>query len=112
MASLAFPTISKKTTLSDGTVYGYVRVTARDGKPTLLFLHGYPSSSYDWRPQIEYFSKQGFGLVVPDLLGYGDTSKPTDVKAYTMGKIGKQVAELLDQESLSKVVGIGHDWYH
>lgn len=111
MASLIFPSIAKKATLRDGTTYGYVRVAAREGKPTVLFLHGYPSSSYDWRYQIDHFSKRGYGLLVPDLLGYGDTDKPEALEAYTMRNMGRQVVELLDHEKLETVVGVAHDWY-
>lgn len=111
MASLAFPSMTKNINLRDGTTYGYVRVAATADKPTLLFLHGYPSSSYDWHYQIDHFSRAGYGLVVPDLLGYGDTSKPDALEAYSMRNIGRQIIEVLDHEGLSKVIGVAHDWY-
>jgi hypothetical protein len=111
MASVAFPSIAKKAQLSDGTTYGYVHVPAKDSKPTLLFLHGCPSASYDWRVQIEHLPKLGYGLVVPDLLGYGDTDKPTEVEKYQLKYICPQVMELLDIEGLKTVIGVAHDWY-
>lgn len=110
MTSLCFPSISQKTTLTDGTRYGYVKIPAKSGKPTLLFLQGYPSAAYDWRHQIDHFSKAGYGLIAPDLLGYGDTDKPTDPRAYAMKTMARQVVEIFDEEKLEKVVGIAHDW--
>ena len=84
MASIAFPALAKKTTLSDGTTYGYVAsAPASPDKPTLLLLHGYPSSSFDWRHQIASLPKAGFGVIVPDLLGYGDTDSQLKWKLIT-----------------------------
>ena len=113
MASLAFPQLAKKATLSDGTTYGYVYSPAKDSKPTFLFLHGAPSSSYIWRNQIERLPKLGYGVLAPDLLGYGDTDKPRDYEAYQLTKyIVPQVAELTTKVvGSTKVIGVGHDWY-
>nr|POE93178.1 isoform 2 of bifunctional epoxide hydrolase 2 [Quercus suber] len=111
MASLAFPKLAKTATLSDGTVYGYVAVAASSSqKPTFLLLHGYPSSSYDWRYQIASLSAAGFGVIVPDLLGYGDTDAPDDVGAYRMKIMSKHMADILDQEGIPRCIAVGHDW--
>lgn len=111
MASLAFPSIAKKATLSDGTTYGYVAVAPTDPKkPTFLLLHGYPSSSYDWRNQIQSLPAAGFGVIVPDLLGYGDTDAPADVYAYRMKTMAQHIAEILDRESISRCFAVSHDW--
>src|SRR5690349_5424512 len=44
------------------------RLGAGDG-PSLLLLHGYPSSSFDWRHAFEMLP--GRHLIVFDFLGYG-----------------------------------------
>ena len=112
MASIAFPTLAKKRTLSDGVTYGWVAVApSSPSKPTFLFLHGYPSSSFDWRKQIESLPKLGFGLIVPDLLGYGDTDKPVELEAYNLKTMSRQVAEILTIEGVSKCFMVSHDWY-
>lgn len=112
MASIAFPSLAKKRCLSDGTTYGYVASapTAPD-KPTFLLLHGYPSSSYDWRHQIASLSGSGFGVIAPDLLGYGDTDSPSDVGAYRMKSMAGHIAEILDNEDVSRCVAVSHDWF-
>lgn len=112
MASLAFPLFAKKATLTDGTTYGYVAIApAQSGKPTFLFLHGYPSSSYDWRHQITDLSAAGYGVIAPDLLGYGDTDKPADLKAYRMKSMSHHMREILDLESVTRCIVVSHDWY-
>ncbi|KAJ5263144.1 epoxide hydrolase [Penicillium angulare] len=60
MASLAFPSLAKRATLSDGTSYGYVaHPSSKADAITFLLLHGYPSSCYDWRHQIKSLSAAG-----------------------------------------------------
>src|SRR3954453_23626130 len=46
------------------------------GRAPLLFLHGYPSSSYDWRHAFDQLD--GHRLIVFDFLGYGLSDKPRD----------------------------------
>jgi pimeloyl-ACP methyl ester carboxylesterase len=54
----------------------FVRRAAGDGPP-LLLLHGYPSSSYDWRFVIDRLA--GRDVTTFDFLGYGLSDKPRDV---------------------------------
>ncbi|KAE8383449.1 putative epoxide hydrolase [Aspergillus bertholletiae] len=111
MASTAFPLLAKKVQLSDGTTYGYVAVPpSTPDQVSFLLLHGYPSSSYDWRHQITGLQKAGYGVIAPDLLGYGDTDKPTDINAYRKKAMCEHLIEILDQEGVSKIVVVGHDW--
>ncbi|KAF5372218.1 hypothetical protein D9758_004931 [Tetrapyrgos nigripes] len=96
--------------VSRGLNYHYYAVPADTGKPTLLFLHGFPSTSYDWRHQVAFFQEKGYGLLVPDMLGYGGTSKPLDPQLYVSSLITKDIIDILDAESIEQVVVIGHDW--
>lgn len=101
----------KDVTTSRGLNYHYYFAAARDSKPSLLFLHGFPSTSYDWRHQVAFFEAKGYGIVVPDLLGYGGTSKPDDAADYKASLVVKDVVDILDAEKIDKVVSIAHDWY-
>lgn len=110
MATLAFPEISKVVTLPSGVTYNYVCIAASSTKPTILFMHGFPSSSYDWRHQITHFSQLGYGVLAPDLLGYGGTDKPTALMDYRGKKMASEMKELLVYENIIKVHGVSHDW--
>lgn len=48
--------------------------------------------------------------MVPDLLGYGKSSKPDDVEQYRLKPMSDEVIELLDHLMLDTVVGVGHDF--
>lgn len=79
--------------------------------PVLLFLHGFPTSSFIWKHQIKYFQERRFSVIVPDLLGFGGTSKPKEVGAYRTSLICQDLIELLDAENVhdNQVIAIGHD---
>ena len=103
--------LPSKFTTSRKLTYNYIHIPPSQNGNYLLFLHGFPSSSHDWRLQIAYFSKKGYGIVAPDCLGYGGTSKPLDMQAYKGKPMSDDIAEILKHEKIEKVIGIGHDWY-
>ncbi|KAK1584853.1 uncharacterized protein LY79DRAFT_636085 [Colletotrichum navitas] len=65
---------SKTLEVSPGITYRYFYSrAARADLPTILFLHGFPSTAADFRPQLEHFAARGCGeLEVPVLIvGFG-----------------------------------------
>ena len=95
---------------SRGLTYHCLSLPAVDNKPTLLFVHGFPSTSYDWYHQINYFSERGFGVVAPDMLGYGGSSKPTDTSLFLHTAIAQDLLDILDAEKVQNAIAVGHDW--
>ncbi|KAF7969817.1 hypothetical protein HWV62_25942 [Athelia sp. TMB] len=96
--------------VSRGLTYHYYFSPATGTKPTIVFLHGFPSTSHDWRHQASFFSAKGYGVLVPDMLGYGGTAKPEDPAAYVQSLIVRDVVDILDAEGVQKFISIGHDW--
>ncbi|KAH7014405.1 Alpha/Beta hydrolase protein [Microdochium trichocladiopsis] len=117
-ATLALST--KEFTTSDGTRYTYdhsAAATVDDGatnttKPTFLFFHGFPSSRHDWAAQVEALTAAGYGVIAPDLLGFGETDKPDpeNLALYSWRRQSGHIGELLDAEAVDTVIGVGHDW--
>ncbi|KAK8078343.1 epoxide hydrolase [Apiospora saccharicola] len=97
-------------TVSRGHTYSFVHIEAAEAKSTLLLLHGWPSHIDDWIYQIRHFQSQGYGLVVPDMLGYGGSSSPSETSEYRLKPLSQDIAELLDHVGVWQVVGVGHDW--
>jgi len=61
----------------------FYREAGDPGKPTLLLLHGFPTSSFMFRNLIPLLSER-FHLIAPDLPGFGLTQSPSrDRFAYT-----------------------------
>ncbi|KAJ6493062.1 alpha/beta-hydrolase [Mycena sanguinolenta] len=100
----------KKTKTKRGFTYSYYFSAPASGKPVLFFSHGFPSASFLWRKQIAFFQPLGYGLIVPDHLGYGGTDKPTDPKLYVGRGLVEDMGDILDAEAVATVVAVGHDW--
>ncbi|OTB02000.1 hypothetical protein M426DRAFT_323078 [Hypoxylon sp. CI-4A] len=93
---------------SRGFTYSYYISNPASSKPTLLFHHGFPDDALIWKGVAQRLTK--YRLVVPNLLGYSGTSKPTDPAAYSTASIARDIVDILDAEEIDKVISIGHDW--
>ncbi|EKM56416.1 uncharacterized protein PHACADRAFT_91351 [Phanerochaete carnosa HHB-10118-sp] len=100
----------KDVVTSRGLTYSYYFSPAQPSKPTLLFCHGFPCTSYDWRHIAPRLKDKGYGVLALDMLGYGGTDKPTDPAAYVPSLISKDIIDIMDAEKLDKVIAIGNDW--
>lgn len=105
------PSTYKNLTTSRGLTYYYFYSAPKDGKPTILCLHGFPSTSFEWRYVCKFLGELGYGLIVPDLLGYGRTDKPTNPETYRMKYMVADVVEIVDGEKAETVVVLSHDWH-
>ncbi|KAK3073226.1 hypothetical protein LTR53_005373 [Teratosphaeriaceae sp. CCFEE 6253] len=88
----------------------YVSATGTASKPALLLLHGWPDSALLWQYVLPYLAYLKLKIIVPDLLGYGGTSKPTRPELYDYRLMAQDILEILDTESVDKVIPVGHDF--
>ncbi|CAM2070757.1 Alpha/beta fold hydrolase [Sulfidibacter corallicola] len=79
------------------------------GEPVLL-LHGFPDSHRLWRHQVPFLLERGFRVIAPDLRGFGASSRPEGVGAYSLHHIVSDLVSLLQDMSLSRVHLVGHDF--
>ncbi|KAG8826983.1 hypothetical protein FRC19_006221 [Serendipita sp. 401] len=101
------------TTLPNGRTYHFVDeppVSGATPRATLFCFHGFPDQWYGWKHQIVAWSNAGYRVIVPHMLGYGSTDKPSDPSAYSTKNLTNDLALLLDALQLPQVVVIGHDW--
>jgi pimeloyl-ACP methyl ester carboxylesterase len=83
---------------------------AVDGEgPLVVFLHGFPESSWSWRHQMAALAPR-FRVVAPDMRGYGDSDKPDGVKAYDLKELVADVEGLIRAFDEKWAVVVGHDW--
>ncbi|KAH8101073.1 epoxide hydrolase [Cristinia sonorae] len=104
------PSSYKDVVNTRGFKYHYYHVPARDQHPTIVFVHGFPNTSRDWRRVIPFFEQKGYGIIAPDMLGYRGTDKPTDYNAYQFSLLTKDIVDILDVEGVKQAVAVGHDW--
>jgi pimeloyl-ACP methyl ester carboxylesterase len=81
----------------------YREAGARD-RPTLLLLHGYPSSSHTYRELIPLLSGR-YHVVAPDYLGSGFSDRPSaDEVRYTFDLLAAHVTGLVEALGLERYV--------
>lgn len=73
----------------------------------LLFIHGYPTSSYDWHSLWAPLATR-HRLIAPDLLGMGFSDKPAD-HAYGIENHADLLEALLDRLGVQQVHIVAHD---
>lgn len=80
------------------------------GDDVALLLHGFPEARQAWRAQMPVLASLGWRAVAPDLRGYGESSRPSSRKAYTLDHLTADVAALFDALGARRRLLIGHDW--
>lgn len=75
----------------------------------IVFLHGFPDYWGAWQGLMRYL-QGNYRVVAPDLRGYGLTSRPESVEAYTTEILINDGLAVLDWLSAERVVLVGHDW--
>jgi pimeloyl-ACP methyl ester carboxylesterase len=78
--------------------------------PLVLFCHGFPESWYSWRHQLPAVAAAGFRGVALDMRGYGRTSAPADIGAYTINHLVGDVVGAVAALGETQAVVVGHDW--
>src|SRR3954452_21859568 len=78
--------------------------------PLVLLCHGWPELWYSWRHQLAALAAAGFRAVAPDMRGYGGTSAPENVEAYTILHLVGDVVGLVGALGEKRALIVGHDW--
>jgi pimeloyl-ACP methyl ester carboxylesterase len=79
--------------------------------PAVVLLHGFPMWGDRWidRGYVDRL-QQRFRVIVPDLLGHGQSDKPHDPAAYGNSNVAADVRAVLDSEGISAAHVWGYSW--
>lgn len=105
-----YPFESQFFTLSDGTRLHYIDEGPQDSGEVLLFVHGYPMWSFEFRALVVYYAAQGVRCVALDHVGYGLSDKPTDKRYHTLKRHTDNLIEFIDGLALHDVTLALEDW--
>lgn len=98
---------SKDYTVSGGYT---IRIAQAGQGPAVVFLHGSgPGASgvSNFRQNVDAFVNAGYSVVLPDLIGYGASSKPEGID-YTLSLFVETVYEALRQHGIEKASLVGN----
>jgi pimeloyl-ACP methyl ester carboxylesterase len=79
----------------------------RDGRPTLVFIHGLSGSASIWLPYEEYFGSR-YNVITLDLRGHGKSKKYWRFKKYRIETFAEDVETLLEYLSVKNCVLVSH----
>jgi pimeloyl-ACP methyl ester carboxylesterase len=94
---------------SGGLVFDALVAGPESGEPVLL-LHGFPSSNWQWREQLEALGLAGYRLVAPNQRGYSAGARPPEIADYAMPNLIFDVVGMADALGWDRFHLVGHDW--
>lgn len=93
---------------------GPLTFTARAAGPPdgrlVLFLHGFPQSSFQWRYQMAAVAAAGYRAVAFDQRGYSARARPDGVEHYRLEHLVADALGVADEMGGHQVDLVGHDW--
>jgi pimeloyl-ACP methyl ester carboxylesterase len=81
----------------------------RDGR-AVLFLHGFPQTSFSWHHQLEAVAGAGYRGLAFDQRGYSPRARPAPVADYRIDELVGDVLAVADSWGLDRFDLVGHDW--
>ena len=79
---------------------------AGTGEP-VIFIHGFPQTSYEWRHQFAALSGE-YACFAPDLRGFGQTEKPGARVSRQL--LAQDIVNFMDALGLEQARVVAHDW--
>ncbi|MBI2408382.1 MAG: alpha/beta fold hydrolase [Gemmatimonadetes bacterium] len=92
--------------LAGSRLYYYAAGTRGAGEP-VLFLHGFPTSSFLWN-DVTGLMPEGYRLIVLDLLGYGRSDRPGGASV-SVSAHARRALDVLDTLNVPQACVVGHD---
>ena len=93
----------------------FARTGGNPAGPPLVLLHGYPQTHVMWHRVAQRLAPH-FSLVIPDLRGYGDSSKPLpaatpalDHAQHSKRLMAADIAALMSKLGHARFAVVGHD---
>lgn len=93
----------------DGLRMHYVDEGPRGGEAVLL-LHGQPASSYLYRHMIRPIADAGYRVIAPDLIGFGKSDKPIDLRFHHFERQVALVKAFIQALGLDAISLFAQDW--
>jgi pimeloyl-ACP methyl ester carboxylesterase len=93
---------------SGGECMAYMDVApAKPNGQVVMLLHGKNFSGAYWKRTAEVLLERGYRVVMPDQIGFGKSSKPTDMQ-YSFAGLALNTARWLDSIGVARVSVVGH----
>ncbi len=86
------------------------REAGNTNKPAIVLLHGYPSSSHQYRKVLDQLSDEYY-LIAPDYPGFGNSDFPSpDAYEYTFDNIAATIDAFLEKKEITRYALMMQDY--
>lgn len=85
----------------------YIFLPGEAGKPVVTLLHGKNFNADYWASTARHLQKQGYGVLMPDQIGFGKSSKPMQYQ-YSFPVLASHTRALMKSLGIERSVVIGH----
>ena len=88
---------------------GLIKYIDKGEGKVILLLHGVPTSSWLYRKMIDGLVNNGYRVIAPDMLGFGNSDTPKGYEIYSAEQHGKRILELMNSLKIDKWSHVTHD---
>ena len=110
LSTLAYPFPVKTFIVSSQGVdleMNYMYLKPEGGKPVVTLLHGKNFNGAYWKQTAIYLQEQGYGVLIPDQIGFGKSAKPVNYQ-YSFASLAANTRALLRALNIDKTIIVGH----
>ena len=85
----------------------YIYLEGKADKPVITLMHGKNFNAHYWTTTALYLQKKGYGVLIPDQIGFGKSSRPTHYQ-YSFSALAHHTQGLMQSLNIKKSIVIGH----
>ena len=85
----------------------YIYLIGDRNKPVVTLMHGKNFNADYLTPTANYLNKKGYGVLIPDQIGFGKSSKPTHYQ-YSFSVLAHHTKSLMASLEIQKSIVMGH----
>jgi len=88
---------------------GTIKYIDKGQGPVVLLLHGVPTSGWLFRKMIDPIVDQGYRVIAPDMLGFGNSDSPKGYEIYSEAMHADRLLGLMDHLKIDQWTHLMHD---
>ncbi len=85
----------------------YIHLRGDPGMPVVTLMHGKNFNADYWTPTARYLREEGYGVLIPDQIGFGKSSKPVHYQ-YSFPALANHTYDLMASLGIKNSVVLGH----
>lgn len=85
----------------------YIFLQGEPDKPVVTLMHGKNFNAHYWTNTARYLNKKGYGVLIPDQIGFGKSSKPAHYQ-YSFPALAHHTRALMNSLKIPSTIVMGH----